>query len=277
MPDYSNHSKILYRNHDEIQAGINSGLIDAFDLVFCADTKEIILIKDDLSLFAVKSKVYRYLDIESAETALNSNPDTYEGQIISILSGGKYKAYIVNRNIKGQFTVSPITSDGGNLDYDTLSNKPISNLFGEVFDPVILDKQNDGVYKISGAYKFESQETIYSSFNDNIYMVRHDESTVYVKRIGALDITDYIISEDGTVTTSVVPTTEWLKNQGYVTESYVDAKIAALDFITKEEVEDYVQNIVLQTIESTVYQKISEQIDRRFESATQREIVDLFS
>ena len=77
---YVEHSKFVYKNFDEIQDGINSGELNAWDLVLSKDTKEFILIKEDLNLAPIKSKVYRFLDIDIAEAQLNSSTDTYGGQ-----------------------------------------------------------------------------------------------------------------------------------------------------------------------------------------------------
>ena len=79
MSNYISHSRFVYTNYDKIQEAINLNIINANDIVLCEDTKEMILIRDDLSLFPVKSKIYRYIDYQSAEESLNKNPDTYEG------------------------------------------------------------------------------------------------------------------------------------------------------------------------------------------------------
>lgn len=280
MSKYVDHSKFVYKNFDDIQDCINSGELNAWDLVLSKDTKEFILIKDDLTLSPIKSKVYRFLDVDSAEKHLNLSCDTYAGQIVAILNTtGNYEAYIVNQKINGSFKVDPLNIYTGSIDYDTLSHRPIINIESDDLSiPIVLDTMKEGFYKVNGSYKIsDSIETIFSSYSSNLFWVHHDkDGTVYVKRIGATDITDYVIYNDGTYSVAVVPTTEWLKAQGYVTESYVDKKIAALDFITQEEIEDYVQNIVLQTINNLVTEKIDEEFNNRFIAATEKEALDLF-
>ena len=280
MKKYIDHSKFVYKNFDEIQDCINTGELNAWDLVLSKDTKEFILIKDDLTLSSIKSKVYRFSDVDSAEISLNTYTDTYAGQIVAILSTtGNYEAYIVNQKINGRFKVDPLNIYTGSIDYDTLSHRPIINIESDNLSvPLILDTLKEGFYKVNGSYKISNSiETVFSSYSSNLFWVHHDEDgTIYVKRIGATDITDYIIYNDGTYSIAVVPTTEWLKAQGYVTESYVDKKIAALDFITQEEIEDYVQNIVLQTINNLVTEKIDEEFNNRFIAATEKEALDLF-
>lgn len=277
---YVEHSKFVYKNFDEIQDGINSGELNAWDLVLSKDTKEFILVKEDLNLAPIKSKVYRFTDIDSAEAQLNSSTDTYGGQLVAILSDkGSYEGYIVNQKANGRFKVDPLNAYVGSIDYDTLSHRPIINIEShDYFSPVILDQMKEGFYKINGTYKIsESIETIFTSYSSLLFWVhRGEEGNVYVKRIGATDITDYTIYPDGTSSTAVVPTTEWLKAQGYVTEPYIDAKIAALDFVNKTDIEEYVQGVVLQTINSLVVDVVTSELDRRLVVATHQEALEVF-
>lgn len=279
--DYTNHSKFVYKNYDEIQDSINSSELNAWDLILCKDTKEFLLIKEDLSLAPIKSKIYRYVDIESAEKQLNTLSDTYAGQIVAVLNEktGCYEAYIVNQKINGQFKLDPLNIYTGSIDYDTLSHRPIINVESDdISAPVVLDTLKEGFYKVNGSYKIsDSIDTVFSSYSSNLFWVHHGEDgTVYVKRIGATDITDYVINVDGTYSVAIVPTTEWLKEQGYVTEPYIDAKIAALDFVNKTEIEEYVQNVVLQQIDTIVNERIELAINDKFMPTTDKEIIDIF-
>ena len=113
--------------------------------------------------------------------------------------------------------------------------------------------------------------------SSNLFLVQHTGDSTYIKRISPYDIYDYSIDESGTVTRSQVPTTTWLEQQGYASESYVDKKLAALNFITKEEVEEYINNTVMQSIEIMVDQKIDSKINQKFEATTTQEIIGLFN
>lgn len=278
MAAYTKHSKWLYRSYDDIQTGINEGLINIWDIVLCSDTKEMIVVKEDYELSPVKSKVYRYNDIESAQEALNTNTDTYEGQIVSVIVNGKYKAFVVNRSQKGTFDVSPVNESDGNLDYDTLGNKPIYNLYGNVGSPIILNELTDGTYKIDGSYKITTSSiTTFSSSNGNLFLVQHEDDSTYIKKISAYEIIDYFVDSDSAVTTSTIPTTQWLELRGYATETYVDNKLAALEFITKDEVEEYVNNIVLQNIDQIVDTRIDIKLNEKLEATSNDEIIDMFT
>lgn len=275
MANYTNRSKFIYTNYDEIQTGINNGTLDAYDIVYTKDTHENIIIAPDYSVISIKSKIYRFIDVASAEEFLNSASDTYEGQIVSIIFEGNYCAYIVNRRINGKFFVTPLNVYSGVVDYNTLGNRPINNLAGTIDKPIDIACLDSGQYKIQGQYKIG--ETTYISANSNIFLIEHNDESTYIKKISANDITDYTIDINGQVTSSVVPTTEWLASQGYVTEQYVDLKIAALEYITKEEIEEYVSNIVLQNIDATVNTRIDQIINERFSTVTEREALDAFT
>lgn len=274
MSNYTSHSKLIYTNYNKIQEAITHQLIDVNDIIICEDTKEMILIRDDFSLFPIKSKLYRYIDYESAETELNKNTDTYEGQLVAVLSDkGTYEAYIVNRNARGTFYITPLNAYSGSIDYDTLGHKPIINLYGKIEQPIIIDQQNDGIYAINGNYKISEQlETVFSSANNNLFIVSHmDDGTVKIKKISTDEIIDYTVS-DG-VSESIVPTTEWLQSQGYATEQYVNIKLEALDIVTRDELKSYVDEVIGNMID----EKIDEAINSKFKSTTENEIVDLFA
>lgn len=277
MANYTDHSKFTYMNYDEIQDGINSGVLNPYDLVLCKDTREFVLVKDDLSLASINSKVYRFPDIDMAEKSLNESLDTYEGQLVAIAYNGSYAAYIVNRNKSGKFFVTPLSSNG-DIDYNTLGNRPITNLSGTLDSPIVVQNLNNGIYKIAGQYQInDGAGTTYLSMSSNLFLVQHTGDSTYIKRISPYDIYDYSIDEKGTVTRSQVPTTIWLEQQGYASEAYVDKKIAALNFITKEEVEEYINNTVMQSIEIMVDQKIDSKINQKFEAVTTQEIIGLFN
>lgn len=270
MANYISHSRFVYTNYDKIQEAINLNIINANDIVLCEDTKEMILIRDDLSLFPVKSKVYRFIDYQSAEDSLNKNPDTYEGQLVSVLSDkGNYEAYIVNKNKQGAFYITPLNAYSGTIDYDTLGHKPIINLYGAIGDLIVLDQQADGIYSVNGNYKIsDNLDTVFSSMSNNMFIVSHlEDGTVKIKKIGADEMIDYSISNEN-VTQYIVPTTEWLEEQGYASKEYVDNKIAALDFMTKNDAEIYISEILDSLID--------EKINNKFEATTDREIVDIF-
>ena len=91
-------AKYGYMSSASIPLKIQSGEIDAYDIIYTTDTHESYVISPDLEPWAVRSKIYVFDSVENANTLLNVNTDTYIGQIVSILVDDKYKGYIVNRD-----------------------------------------------------------------------------------------------------------------------------------------------------------------------------------
>ena len=172
MAEYIKRSRLSFQKYDIIEDYINQKKLDAYDIVYTTDTHENVVIDADLNIVPIRSRVYRFTDITSANLSLNKSSDTYEGQIVAILQENdeKYSGYIVNKNKVGEFYVSPL-SESGQIDYDSLGNKPVINKIGTLDSPITVDQLEDGIYKIRGQYKLtESAITIYLSSNDNRWL-----------------------------------------------------------------------------------------------------------
>ena len=272
MAEYIKRSRLSFQKYDIIEDYINQKKLDAYDIVYTTDTHENVVIDADLNIVPIRSRVYRFTDITSANLSLNKSFDTYEGQIVAILQENdeKYSGYIVNKNKVGEFYVSPL-SESGQIDYDSLGNKPVINKIGTLNSPITVDQLEDGIYKIRGQYKLtESAITIYLSSNDNFFLVKTENDITYIKKISAMDITDYTVNSDGSISASTIPTTKILKN--YATKSYVDDKIAALDLLTKDDVTTYVADIINNTID----EKIETKVNKMYTPADNAEIQQLF-
>lgn len=281
MVNYDNHSKFIYANYDEIQNGIHEGTIDVNDILYTKDTHENVIVSPDYTIYPVQCRVYRFNDTTSANEILNKNTDTYAGQIVAILgSKGNYSAYIVNKRPTGLFAVDPLNINDSNvtIDYDLLGNRPIINLNGEMFNPIILNTQSNGIYKVKGSYKISSDfDTVFYGGESYLFMIEHQEDgSVMIKRIGVGEITDFIVTTDGQVTSSAVPTTKWMEEQGYVTENYVYSLINNMNLITKDEIEQYVTEVVNNSVTIMVQNAVTEEFDKRFQPATEREALDIF-
>lgn len=270
-------AKFSYVNREDITKLINNGNIDANDIIYTKDTHENIFIGSDLSINPIRSKIYRFSDVSSAEKSLNTATDTYEGQIVAILTDGAYTAYIVNKNTGGTYYVTKLSKDAKTLNYDNLGNRPIDNLDGTLDDPITISDLATGIYKIRGQYKICSGDiTTYLSSNDNFFLVDHDGTEVAIRKITAHNIIDYAVSKNSIVSQTNIPTREWIESQGYVTEASVNEKIAALNFMTKEEVAEYVQNEVLANLEPLIDKRIDLKLNESFSQVEASDISYLF-
>lgn len=249
--------------------------LDAYDINFTPDTKECYVISTDLTPYPIKSKVYVYDSVESAVEQLNINIDTYAGQIVAVQVNEKYYGYIVNP-ASGGWSITPLCDHIGKIDYDTLGNRPIKNLYGEMGNPVTVSDLNDGVYIINGQYQISpSVPTLFSSSANNIFVVSKDDTGTYINRISAKDVTKYSIAGD-IVTESRTVTIDFLTENGYVTTDYVNEQIAALEIVTKNDLDKYITNTLLENLESIIDQKIDIALDECLIVASDADIEALF-
>lgn len=270
-------AKYFYIKRKLIEPLIESGKIDANDIIYTTDTYENIFIGSDLSVNTIKSKIYRFPDTTTAEKELNNSSDTYEGQLIAIAQDGVYTAYIVNKNINGSFYVTRLSEDAKTLNYDNLGNRPIENVYGTLDKPVTVSDLDNGIYSIKGQYKIcTNDETTYLTTNDEFFLVKKDDDIVYIRKITATDIIDFQVVSDSIKSKNTYPTTEWIEKQGYATETYVNNKIAALDFMTKADVTEYVEKLINEKIDNIIDSKIDEKIADTFSDVDESDITYMF-
>lgn len=273
----ANRAKFSLVKFNDIERFINDGKLDANDIIYTKDTHENILIGSDLSINPVRSKIYRFLDVTTAESALNSASDSYEGQIVAILTDGAYTAYIVNKNTGGSFYVTKLSEDAKTLNYDTLGNRPIDNLDGTLDNPITISDLTTGVYKVRGQYKIcQSDFTTYISGNDHIFLVKHGDTEISIRKITATDMFNYVVTDGSITSQSEIPTKDWIEKQGYATKSYVDEQIAALNFVTRDEISDYVKNVISTTLDPMIDERIETKLNETLNEVEDSDINNLF-
>lgn len=273
----NNRAKFSYVNRDEIEKLINKGKIDVNDIIYTKDTHENIFIGSDLSVIPIQSKVYRFKDVTSAEKQLNSSSDTYEGQIVAIYDNNAYTAYIVNKNKSGSFYVTNLSIGAGSVNYDNLGDKPIFNMYGDIGSPIIISDLSDGIYKIKGNYKItENDVTTYASSNDTLFLISRKDEQTHIRKITSDDFISYTISNSNIISTSSVLTEDWINRQNYATTGYVDNKIAALDFIKKEDVSQYVESVVSNIIDDQLDERMDAKLNESFTTVEDSDIQFLF-
>ena len=247
-------AKWAYLSYDSIQTKINEGVLDAYDIIYTKDSHENVIISPDLEVWSVRSRIYVFNSVEEANTQLNINTDTYVGQIVSVIVEDKCKGYIVNKDALGNYYVDKMTID--DIDYNTLGNRPIVNLIGDLDDPIIIDKLDTGIYNVKGQYKISNSiETIYLSASSVLIMVEKDGSVTHIKHITTDKIADFFIS-DNSVTSHEYITDQYLKDNNYANVDYVDNKIAALEQSINEDIEKYIADIVDKQFSSMLDEKI---------------------
>jgi len=271
-----NRSRYGYLNLADIQDRIDSGKLDAYDLIYTKDTHECYILTEDLEQVPIKSRVYQFPNEEEALLYLHAATDTYEGQLVAIKKKNRYKAYIVNKDDEDLWCVTLLSDADEQIDYNTLGNRPITNLTGTLANPIIVETLDNGIYSISGQYKvFDSIDTIFSSYENHIFLVEKSETETHIKDISSTDMITYSLVGDEIQQDKLV-TSKFLKDNNYVTDSDLDKKIQTLDILTKTEASEYIEQAVNSYLDSKLDSAIDQKLDEKIVETADTEIADLF-
>lgn len=272
--------KYGYLSYADMMTKIQDGILDVHDIVFAKDTKECFIITPELTPSPVVSRVRIFNSVSEANELLNTYSDTYAGQIVSIIVKGTHKGYIVNQ-IDGVFEAVPLSSFDGEIDYNTIGNKPVVNLVGTLDSPIVLSTMENGVYSVKGQYKIAPNDaTVFLNSTANICMVEHtDDGKTHVKRVAINEIKDYEVVEDAVISYGYVTEKE-LAEHGYATQEYVqayfDERFAGINFVTEEQVETIVNNKLSSVLEDTIDTIVDTKIDEKLQETSADDIAALF-
>lgn len=272
-------AKFGYLKYDSMIEKISNGVFDTNDIIFGKDTHETYIISEDSTPIPMRSKVYVFDSVADANTTLNTNTDTYKGQIVSILNNDKYAAYIVNQDPNGVYFATALSAE--NIDYNTLGNRPIENLVGTLDIPIMIDSLDTGMYKVKGQYKISITDiTTYLSTDGDLFIIEVSATEKFIKRFTKDTIQDYVISDSGVVK-KVYVTDKYLTDNGYSTTAYVDSKFTAFEESIRQDIQTYVEQTVEQVIEQKVDAIIDERLDvkldERIKGSTDEEVQNFFT
>lgn len=271
-------AKWAYLPYDSIQPKIDEGILDQFDVIYTSDSHENLIITPDLTLWSVRSRIYTFDSVADANTALNTNTDTYKGQIISILNGDKYTAYVVNQDSNGVYSATTLSAE--NVNYNNLGNRPIENLVGTLDVSIIVENLDTGMYKIKGQYKiYNGEDTVYLSADGDLFIVEISATEKFIKRFTKKTIQDFVIS-DGEIKKNTYITEEYLADNGYSTNDYVDVKLTAFETSIKNDIESYVEqtveDIIINKVDTIIDERLDVKLDERIQISTNEEVEDFF-
>ena len=169
--------------------------------------------------------------------------------------GEVFRGYIVNRNTLHYYLV-PLWENPDPIDYNTLNNRPITNILGELGNPVDIKTLEDGVYKVSGFFIMPPDNETESSVVGNIFIIEDN----YITKITNKEIKKYNrILEEYTV-------------EEYTTDNDVRSIIDGYNFVTRESMIEYIQEHFEEQVEGIVKDVLS----KEFKPATDTEIENLF-
>ena len=271
-------AKWAYLPYDSIQPKIDEGILDQFDVIYTSDSHENLIITPDLTLWSVRSRIYTFDSVADANTALNTNTDTYKGQIVSILNGDKYTAYVVNQDSNGVYSATTLSAE--NVNYNNLGNRPIENLVGTLDVSIIVENLDTGMYKIKGQYKiYNGEDTVYLSADGDLFIVEISATEKFIKRLTKKTIQDFVIS-DGEIKKNTYITEEYLADNGYSTNDYVDVKLTAFETSIKNDIESYVEqtveDIIINKVDAIIDERLDVKLDERIQISTNEEVEDFF-
>ena len=271
-------AKWAYLPYDSIQPKIDEGILDQFDVIYTSDSHENLIITPDLTLWSVRSRIYTFDSVADANTALNTNTDTYKGQIVSILNGDKYTAYVVNQDSNGVYSATTLSAE--NVNYNNLGNRPIENLVGTLDVSIIVENLDTGMYKIKGQYKiYNGEDTVYLSADGDLFIVEISATEKFIKRFTKKTIQDFVIS-DGEIKKNTYITEEYLADNGYSTNDYVDVKLTAFETSIKNDIESYVEqtveDIIINKVDTIIDERLDVKLDERIQISTNEEVEDFF-
>lgn len=271
-------AKWAYLPYNSIQPKIDEGILDQFDVIYTSDSHENLIITPDLTLWSVRSRIYTFDSVADANTALNTNTDTYKGQIVSILNGDKYTAYVVNQDSNGVYSATTLSAE--NVNYNNLGNRPIENLVGTLDVSIIVENLDTGMYKIKGQYKiYNGEDTVYLSADGDLFIVEISATEKFIKRFTKKTIQDFVIS-DGEIKKNTYITEEYLADNGYSTNDYVDVKLTAFETSIKNDIESYVEqtveDIIINKVDAIIDERLDVKLDERIQISTNEEVEDFF-
>lgn len=272
-------AKWAYLSYNSIQQKIDDGILDAYDVVYTKDSHENVIISPELEIWSVRSRIYTFDSVEEANVALNTNTDTYSGQIVAVFNNDKYSAYIVNKDENNTYSATPLSAD--NIDYNTLGNRPIENLVGTLNTPIIIATLNTGSYKIKGQYKIDdSEETVYLSADGDLFLIEDTDGGKCIKRFTKDIINDFVISDNGIEKKTYI-TDKYLEENGYTTTGYVDDKIAAFEESIKSDIEAYVESsvedVITEKVDAIIDERLDTKLNEKIEEVPNNDITDLFT
>lgn len=269
-------AKFGFLAYDDMLSRIAEGTLDQYDIVFSKDTKQVFIINENLEPVAMHSKVYVYDTVEEANEALNTNTDTYVGQIVSIKKGDVFYGHIVNKDDKGAYYTKPLYEHAEPIDYNTLGNKPIENLMGTFNSPIILATLPTGLYNICGKYKITANhEKDYLAGENRLVLINNMSTTVTIKVVATEEIMDFIV-KDGVVISDKVVTESSLEKHGYTTKEYFDERIEELDLVQRSEIEKYIQNFISKELDKMIDAKVDTALEDKLIPLDDKAVFGLF-
>lgn len=214
-------TKFAVANYGNIQSYINQGLIDYPTYVFCRDTNTMVFVDKNRKMQDIKTFNQSSIVVVDELPTENIQSNTFY-----ICDGVGY--LLINDILVPVFR--EISENEGVSSYDDLSEIPIVNKRGTIVSPVVLSDLEAGCYSVSGQYQIGgNMTTTYVPSSNVVVLVESDGKFKYITRIDGKRVVLYTVTlETMEVISDEYATQNWVKAQGYTTESYVNQAIENL-------------------------------------------------
>lgn len=138
----------------------------------------------------------------------------------------------------------------------------IPKLTGTLDNQIILSDLKDGIYEIIGQHKIaESSETVYLAASYIFAIVATVDGVKKVRRITVDDIENFEVINGEVTQVEGYITSEYLVEHNYATEGYVDEMVAAMEISLKQELRDYVDDVVAEQVAALVPEEVQKYVD----------------
>ena len=129
----------------------------------------------------------------------------------------------------------------------------IPKYIGTYENEVVLSELDDGIYRIQGQHRITStDETVFLSASDIFVIVSTSDDVRHIRRITADEIGDYHVFNGEITFKDFVVTESYLKEQGYVDEATLDAKLIVLEALIKEDLKSYIDEHVQELVDQAI-------------------------
>lgn len=184
---------------------------------------------------------------------------TYDNTIKAIQDGKiKYPAYcwITDKELYGFLNKE-----------NKLETIGIPQLTGVDDKQIILSELDDGLYEVKGQYKITpTSETVFISFTPVSCIIQTIDEVKTIKRITSDEIVNYKIINDEEFTSDLYVTESYLREHGYASEDYIDARIAALKQEIEAEIETLIEPVLRPMVEEIIDDDITDVSNEDIES-----------
>ena len=202
--------------YEAVVRAVENGTLTYPSYIFCTDDNTLLFVDKNSNIQHIKG--YQQENVKVVDQLPEQD---IRNDVFYICNGVGYLY------IDGNF-VSLFNQSGETItSYDSLTNKPIINKYGNINSPIILFNLDNGVYMINGQYKLSNNyETIFAASQKILFLINSDEVNKYITKILGNKISIYTINlESEQIIEENYATEEWVAKQGYATESYVTQAI----------------------------------------------------